>query len=115
MLVRKEGRMVTSIRIEAVGDTPDGVKRYFEEVERRLALGKPQIADEVYERVESGGYKGRLKLLYEVPLNATQDREWFEGKDPYADTDVMERLLEPEPWPSEEAVTQVREPDTTSD
>lgn len=75
--------MVTSARFTACADEPGQVKAYFDELLRRCGLGIGNVVDEHYLRTESGGYDGRIKVQYEVPMNADDTEAWFRGEDPY--------------------------------
>lgn len=73
--------MILSVRFEASADTPGQVQAYFHEAFRRLGLGLGDIPEggELYERMPTGGYHGRIKVNYGAPMNAVQENVWFAG------------------------------------
>lgn len=94
--------MIVSVRLEAVADDPGQVKEYFDAALSRLSLGLGDVKDEHYERIKASssapggvtvtggsgvmsfagasllsGYQGRIKIDYEVPMNAADEAVWI--------------------------------------
>lgn len=84
--------MITSIRVEASGDDPGDVKRLIDDVLLRAGQGVGRVTDEVYERKdECGGYRGRVKVLYDTPMNA-RDEEAYDAETATIREFIEERL-----------------------
>jgi hypothetical protein len=69
--------MISSVRLEASADTPEGVQTYFEACMDRLGLSG-KVTENVLTLNGTGGWDGRLKVLFEMPMNAVDEGEWFE-------------------------------------